>query len=472
MRVTNKGLKSLGRQPYTFASALAELVDNAIGAGTRWIDIFLVQQGGLVKVRVLDDGVGMDLGQLENAINVGSVSEGGINEHGVGMKQALSWLKGDLDEPWSIHSKADNSDAVYCAFDDSGGYEVESRADGPNDDGSSGTSIEAVTSASKLLFVPVKQLRSRNASDHIDWLVAQFGAMYRRQLRKKDRVQIRVHFNGEPVREVRPVEPETEGPGHEIQLVGKQHKWSATLRIMTKRKTKASDGDIHRIYGHTLANQGIDIFRAGRAIVLHDMEAIGRERHNQYNWLFGELEVSEEFSTLANKTGISETPAWRELLGELRADDILTRSLGGRAPRTVKLGEPELQKIYKAQLEQSFATASVKRVVDRGQDVETGGEIDLRVYDDTVSEKDRAYTIIETKVDAIQGEDVYQAFRYADEYLDKGRVVEKIQLVGSRIGDRARRSAAVIWRRHKLRVEFKTWSELKVDTEREAKDAE
>ena len=150
----------------------------------------------------------------------------------------------------------------------------------------------------------------------------------------------------------------------------------------------------------------------------------------------------------------------------------MSRSLGSRAPRTVKLTEPELQKVYKAQLEQSFETASIKRVVDRGQDVETGGEIDLRVYDDSIPDKDRSYIIIETKVEMVQGEDVYQAFRYADEYLDKGRTIEKIQVVGSRIGDRARRSAEVIKRRHKLKVEFKTWAELKIETEREGREEE
>ena len=214
MKVSAKGLISLGRQPYSFASAIAELIDNSIGAGSRWVDIHLTQQGGVVRVRVVDDGQGMDFAALENAINVGSESEGGINEHGVGMKQALSWLKGDLNEPWSIHSKSENNDAVYCAFDDAGGFEIESREDGPQADGAPGTSVEAVTAASKLVWAPAKQLKSRNPSDHVDWLRAFFGATYRRVLRQRERVQIRIQYNDEPMRDVGPVEPETDGNDH------------------------------------------------------------------------------------------------------------------------------------------------------------------------------------------------------------------------------------------------------------------
>lgn len=103
------------------AAAVCELVDNAIQAGARrvWIQIDEEQAPLPLRVRVQDDGEGMDPGQLQEALRFGGSSRfgdrGGLGRYGMGLPNAslsqarrlevLSWQGGaarrvclDLDE--------------------------------------------------------------------------------------------------------------------------------------------------------------------------------------------------------------------------------------------------------------------------------------------------------------------------------------------------------------------------------------
>ncbi len=84
-----KSLRDLG---YTFSSAVADLIDNSIQAGATEIYIDIEMKGVQSYVRVSDNGYGMTLAQLEEAMRYGSDNdysiENNLGKFGLGLKTA------------------------------------------------------------------------------------------------------------------------------------------------------------------------------------------------------------------------------------------------------------------------------------------------------------------------------------------------------------------------------------------------
>jgi anti-sigma regulatory factor (Ser/Thr protein kinase) len=86
-----RSLDALGRN-HTLEAALAELVDNSIDAGARHVLIRFVRDGPrLLRLLVVDDGVGMDETHIDVAMTVGgtrSYEDDQIGRFGLGLKAA------------------------------------------------------------------------------------------------------------------------------------------------------------------------------------------------------------------------------------------------------------------------------------------------------------------------------------------------------------------------------------------------
>ena len=86
-----EALRSLG---YTLQSAVADIVDNSISAGATRIEVQLNWNDGDANVSVLDNGCGMDLPTLINAMRPGSRNPlemraaGDLGRFGMGLKTA------------------------------------------------------------------------------------------------------------------------------------------------------------------------------------------------------------------------------------------------------------------------------------------------------------------------------------------------------------------------------------------------
>jgi hypothetical protein len=86
-RLTNS-LRDIG---YDFASAVADLVDNSISAGSRQIDIELVYEGESSYILIADDGWGMGDDDLTEALRFGSRRDylnDELGRYGLGLKTA------------------------------------------------------------------------------------------------------------------------------------------------------------------------------------------------------------------------------------------------------------------------------------------------------------------------------------------------------------------------------------------------
>jgi|TARA_Y100000031_G_C8238209_1_gene394417 hypothetical protein len=94
-------------------SAIAELVDNALQAKAKHIDIFITQPDrevtpGTLEVIVLDDGIGMGKSELKNALRFGGSSRfndrSGLGRYGMGLPNA-SLSQSRRVEVWSWKNK-------------------------------------------------------------------------------------------------------------------------------------------------------------------------------------------------------------------------------------------------------------------------------------------------------------------------------------------------------------------------------
>lgn len=86
-----RSLEALGRN-HTLEAALAELVDNSIDAEAKHVLIRFVRDGPrLIRLLVVDDGIGMDADRINVAMTVGGArdySTGEIGRFGLGLKAA------------------------------------------------------------------------------------------------------------------------------------------------------------------------------------------------------------------------------------------------------------------------------------------------------------------------------------------------------------------------------------------------
>jgi hypothetical protein len=124
--------EALSKQPMSFHNALAELIDNSISASIRddvyihndspqdnfRIQITIKTSGDNVDVIVADSGDGMKPDVLaEHVLTSGdNHGDGVLNEHGMGLKNALCVLtKNEGNPPFSVITNTEDSDrhALY-----------------------------------------------------------------------------------------------------------------------------------------------------------------------------------------------------------------------------------------------------------------------------------------------------------------------------------------------------------------------
>jgi len=85
------GIRAIG---YSFSTAVADIIDNCISARARRIDVFSEVASGASYVQFLDNGIGMNYADLENAMLLGSNREGRkdseleLGRFGLGLKSA------------------------------------------------------------------------------------------------------------------------------------------------------------------------------------------------------------------------------------------------------------------------------------------------------------------------------------------------------------------------------------------------
>jgi len=341
---SNNIFSELGNNTYDYKDLLSELIDNSIAARnphellqviiTAHVDAEMRPK----KFVIQDNASGIPVDKLGLAITpAGLQTNGSLNEHGLGMKQAVAAL-GKLE---SLVTKTQDRDLAICVnefrFGDIEATEIQ--FDKPH-----GTTI-TVTDAKPIVVAHTTSITRT--------IIPYLGARYRRFLRpEKPELDLTLDLvnidNGKTlyhwaVKEVKPIyfHPNTRENRPVIQrhtLEG--HGWKAelTMGYAPKDHTEYEEMGIDipnkfHPYRVSISTQGLDVILHDRIILFHqlaELEIVG-QRHNDYNPVRGEIVLLHGFHTAITKNSIIHDDHFRACVSQIR--EILTGERPGPGGR-------------------------------------------------------------------------------------------------------------------------------------------
>lgn len=327
----------LGNNTYDYKDLLSELIDNSLAA--RIDDRFLKvkvsigisdSKPHLNWLIVSDDASGIAPERLGLAITpAGIQTSGSLNEHGLGMKQAIAGL-GELKY---LATRVTGEEHARVIEGFRFGSIYPKLLETPWERGT------------ELAIHKLKTIVRLHAVSYTRDIVPYLGARYRRFLSPANpKMQITIEMldiddtdaDGNEqliqkwtVEEVKPIyfHPNTrknapvvdhrkfKGPGWEAALVfgysPESYEWT---ELGLQQPSKFNP------YAVTLSRQGLDVILNDRVIVFHQLPELGLvgTRHNNYNNIRGEIILKSGFTTAITKNSIIATEHWRQCLAEIK----------------------------------------------------------------------------------------------------------------------------------------------------------
>ncbi len=436
--------EELGKNTYDYKDLISELIDNSIAARrndrmlTITLDLYVDTSNKPTEFVIKDNALGIDPDRLGVAITPAGVQlPDSLNEHGLGMKQAIAAL-GKL-KYLATKTKIEDKARVIREFKFG---DVETYYS--DFDGDSGTEIALTDLKPILISNPTVITRS---------LVLYLGARYRRFLRpdnkiadismniiRQDSGAILYSWN---IEEVKPIyfHPSTRtnkpvmtkytlsGEGWEAQLTfgyaPQEDEEYQELGIEQPNKFHP--------YFVSLNKQGLDIIRHGRIILFHQLSEVGiiSARHSDYNNIRGEIDLLQGFSTAITKNSIIDNEHFRDCIGDVRK--ILTGGKEGERgeKKNYLRGKKYPEQIPEALLRDRLATWLQSNPINKRKDVKTEFVVQgLEGYIDILADGEAW----EIKPDQAAGIDVYQLFMYMDVGgISKGFLVAKDFTTGAKV---------------------------------------
>ena len=427
----NDGIyRKLGNNNYNFLQMLCELIDNALAArlnpclNVRINLFFAVDETGkqqLVRLEIVDDASGIPFDQIADAVSPGANDTvDGVNEHGMGMKQAVAGL-GELE--YLITKTIEDQVATLIdtfKFGELEAYEVEDWRE-------HGTTI-AVKNIAPNTFSCRQEYITK-------YLAPMLGAIYRYFLKednKKMNLTIALIEEGQttPVRvwdvvEFKPIyfHPKTAKNEPVIRrhlLQGDGWKAELTFGYAPTEEQLTQDLGMDPLpnyhpYRVTNNHQGLDVLIRDRVIMLHqlkELELVGSS-HPQYNHIRGELNLLTGFSTTVTKTGVKRTRAFQECLEQVY--DILHGFVGinGSEPKDYLKTEAAPEGLPEALLTHRLVEQLKENPFATYKDIYTELPIEgVGRVDVLATNQAEEVEIFEVKAGASKAQDVFQLFMY------------------------------------------------------------
>lgn len=418
---SNNLFNELGNNNYDFVELLSELIDNSIAAKIDnnllkvEIEVGLSVNNYDSYVVIRDNASGISYENLGKAISPAAFSGGGgINEHGLGMKQAIASL-GTL-EHLITKSVAVNEQNTYLVdqfkFGDIDVKLVEGLFD-------HGTEIK-VTDIKKI--VPhAQQSYTMNVTPKL-------GAKYRRFLREDNPlmelvvrlVNVDDYEDGKPTviyeNKVKSIKPVYFHPNKRINKPVIENKvfkgmgWEARLTFgYAPTDFEYEELGIEKIksyhpYHVSLNKQGFDLIEYNRVINFAQLASIGivKNSHNDYNYIRGEIELIKGFSTSTTKNYFIRNENFLQLINEV-TEFLKEKGLLDRKSDPEEIPETLLRARLKTYLKDN-PMSQRERVFEEVSVGKLNGFIDVLADDEAW----------EIKKGQCSGLDVYQIFAYMD----------------------------------------------------------
>ena len=405
----------LGNNNYDFKDLLSELIDNSLAAqlSNQTVEVVITHRyssddPSQDRLVIQDNASGIPHSKLGEAISPAAIqTQGSLNEHGLGMKQAIAGL-GKLEYLTSKHVR-DNKATRIREFKFGTIHPRELDVDWEH-----GTEIS---------IRDLKPIVPKHGQGYS--IVRQYiGARYRRFLTDENPLakivirrfdlDIESTVNQWQIEAVKPVyfhpnfrrnEPvidhkRFDGNGWSVELVfgyapESDHEWSELGLEQPSQR--------HPYYS-SLRKQGLDVILNDRVIQFHqlpELKLVGA-RHNDYNGIRGELVLLEGFHTAITKNNMIQTESWNQCLTEV-GDFLKSNNYIKTRTYPAALPEAALRDRLTVWLEKN--DLSPRKDVSKEYPIEAlGGKIDI------LADKE----VWEIKRDEAYGLDVYQLFAYMD----------------------------------------------------------
>jgi hypothetical protein len=420
---SNNIFERLGHNTYDYKDVISELIDNSIAArrsGTKLlvtIDLYVDQNNSAVSLVIKDNASGITQEQLGTAISpAGAQSANSLNEHGLGMKQAVAAL-GQLNY-LATKTLGEGQARVIREFryGNIQTYYVDW-------EGECGTEI-AVNN--------LRAIVTTNASVISRSLVPYLGARYRRFLKPDNSVlelviNLRSIETGRATNEWRvsankPVyfHPNTRVNSpviHNHRLRGSG--WEALLTFgYAPREAEYEELELESPskfdpYNVSLNKQGLDVILHDRVILFHQLSELGvvNQRHPDFNHIRGEIDLIRGFHTAITKNAIIEDRNFRECVEQVRL--VLQGEKPGPSgnPKTYLRIKTYPDQIPEPLLRDRLATWLQNNPLSRRDTVETEYVVEgVEGYIDILADGEAW----ELKTNQARALDVYQLFMYMD----------------------------------------------------------
>lgn len=419
--------EELGNNTYDFKDLLSELIDNSLAARLDDrllkvnIKIFVDDKNVATKFVISDNASGISDELLSIAISpAGKKTDNSLNEHGLGMKQAVASL-GKLE---SLITKTNEDEAAKKVTEFRfGEIDVFETNEVEFEDGS-GTQVTVVN---------LKPIVVTNTSSLTRSYKPYLGARYRKYLKPSARkMELRIFVQNtkdenpiyeELIEEVKPVyfHPSTRENRPVIQsydLSGSD--WKAKL---TFGYAPHDDGEYVELsvdkpnkwhpYKISRATQGLDVLLHDRIILFHQLHELGfvAGEHSDYNDIRGEIELISGFSTAITKNHLIRDRRFNECIAKIH--DILNGLKEGPKNQVKDYLE---RKVYPESLPESLlrdrlATYLETNPINKKENVKTEYVLQgIEGFIDVLADGE----VWEIKTGKARALDVYQLFMYMD----------------------------------------------------------
>lgn len=437
--------QELGQNTYDYKDLLSELIDNAVAARYEGkllsvsVDIYLDSEGNPAEFVIRDNARGIPPDKLGAAISPGALhSENSLNEHGLGMKQAIAAL-GKLSYLATKVASEQKAKVIRAfQFGDIPTYSADFA-------GESGTEI---------CIVELKPIVITNPTSITRSLVPYLGARYRRFLRPEARAlnltitlrdsevrdQIQDHWTVEEVKPVylHPASRNNEPAFLRYKLSGEG--WKAELTFGYAPMTKPEYDELglqfpNRFHPYRVSQttQGLDILSQDRVILFHQLSELGiiPQRHNDYNNIRGEIDLKSGFSTAITKNAMIQDRHYVEVIETVKK--ILRGEAPGPGGRTKDYVQQKTypeeipERLLRDRLADWLSTNPMLKRETVTKEYAVGGiEGNVDILADGEA--------WELKTDQASAYDVYQLFMYMDVgELKKGFLVAKAFSSGAQV---------------------------------------